>query len=72
MENSLSQLSTEGRSHIKELKEYTIPKYNGRFRTNSIAIGLIKPELGIIEDLADDFKIINNLSQSKFIIYSSS
>ncbi len=56
-------------SDIKDLKDNTISKYNGRFRIDSIEIGLIKPEAGIIEDFGKDFKFMNNLSQSQIISF---
>lgn len=54
---------------LTEIKEATIQKYFGKYKIDSIEIGLIKPEKDIIENIYDDFLLINNLSQKEIISF---
>lgn len=58
-------------AEYSELKKYSIEKYNGRLRIDSIEIGIIKPEKNIIDDLYKDFVLINNLSRKELIDFLS-
>jgi hypothetical protein len=54
---------------LLEIKEYTIHNYNGKYKIDSIEIGLIKPEIGVIDDIYDDFLVMNKLTQSEINNY---
>lgn len=54
---------------LSEIKEFTIQNYNGKYKIDSIEIGLIKPEGGVIDDIYDDFLLMNNLTQDQISNY---
>lgn len=50
-----------------ELKLYSIKKYNGRLRVDSVEMGIVKPDNQLIGDLYEDFTLINQLSRKQII-----
>lgn len=54
---------------LLEIRENTIQNYNGKYKIDSIEIGLIEPESGIIDDIYKDFLVMNNLSQNEIKNY---
>lgn len=50
-----------------ELKSYSIKKYNGRLRVDSIEIGIITPDNHLIKDLYEDFILMNSLSRQEIL-----
>lgn len=51
------------------LKTYSIEKYHGRLRVDSVEIGIIKPDNKLIDDLYEDFRLINSLSRREILAF---
>lgn len=51
------------------LINYSIEKYHGRLRVDSVEIGIIKPDNKLIGDLYKDFRLINSLSRKEILAF---